>query len=1207
MNIQRLLSYLTNRGKSVIPSEKGCTYVDLAPVDCADPDGSYSKALEFALGNGRIKNIALTGPYGSGKSSIIKTFETNSRRKYSFLNISLASFKEDNTSNTDKESQNRLIERSILQQMLYGADANNLPYSRFKRISTPEHALLKSLLLVFWIISSYGLYLNKSELINFHLYSTSWWLLVGLITFVLAMPVVLISDIYKTLFGISLKKISLTNAEIETGNQTEDSILNRHLDEIIYFFQSTSYNVVVIEDLDRFGDPEIFVKLREINKLINDNEQTSGNIKFLYALKDDMFIHKNRAKFFDFIIPVVPIINSFNSLDMMQGRLKSLALEKSINSQFLREVSLYIDDLRLIHNIFNEFLIYYDRLKSESLDVTKLLAMMIYKNVYPNDFESLHYGKGVLYEICNKKSEYLHKIKNELSDELGVLRASLESTEKEKARSIRELINTYIGHIVSHTNQSVLGIVCANQHVLFNQLTTYEKFEPLISEKSIYLATNQQNYREYRIAINKSFEQIENEINPGETFFSRKQNIDNRSDENRKRIQEKIPQLEKEIAKLPQIKLSQLLVQSEVSFDENLTKLVTSEKQLLVYLVRNGYLDDSYYLYTSNFHEGRLTKNDRDFLITIRNFHHPDPDQQIDNPKEVCANMREEDFGQKYVLNVTLMDYLLEKSSENSKHIEAANKYISENCVQSEEFFSAYFISGKHLDSFIKNLCATWPGFSSAALTSKQAAEKISYILRFVDAAYIENSMNSEGVLSDYLADQGHLVFASNIPSPEKYDVLKKLNIRFLSLLSLEMNELLLDYLHEESLYAITPENVNYVLQKYAHTPITDEFNIEKANYTSICTMGSNFLKGYIDENLADYIDKVFLVLPENSMEDGTAIKALINNEKIKNSQKKEIVSKQKYIFETFDGVPAVFWTHLIEEGKITVSWKNISVYLGSENPNNKLVTELIQKPDNVNKLLKQNISEAGLEEEKSKSLSRFVLNNDEIKDHNYCKLINCLSYSYIDFPSDVSENKLEILAKERTVKLTKESFASAAENNKLIASLIEKNFDDYLANKETYPIDDKVRELLLLSELNQDHKIKICHDVTTSGAINNKSLLALIANVISQNDVDCSKIDTQILSAVIINAENEDDSIQILIKCLPNWSETVIMDVLSQLNEPYSEIASYGKRPKLSNNILNSRLSELLKGRGFISSVKKGNDGIRIITRKSADLSERG
>ena len=34
----------------------------------------YIEALEWALKNERIKNIALTGPYGSGKSSIIESF-----------------------------------------------------------------------------------------------------------------------------------------------------------------------------------------------------------------------------------------------------------------------------------------------------------------------------------------------------------------------------------------------------------------------------------------------------------------------------------------------------------------------------------------------------------------------------------------------------------------------------------------------------------------------------------------------------------------------------------------------------------------------------------------------------------------------------------------------------------------------------------------------------------------------------------------------------------------------------------------------------------------------------------------------------------------------------------------------------------------------------------------------------------------------------
>lgn len=120
-------------------SIKGQHYVDLTPVRDADPDGQYSAALTYALTNDRIKNCAITGPYGSGKSSIIRTFETNNSQ-YKFLNISLASFDE-RTEGKPSSTENRLIERSILQQMLYGANANRLPYSRFKRISTPDQPL----------------------------------------------------------------------------------------------------------------------------------------------------------------------------------------------------------------------------------------------------------------------------------------------------------------------------------------------------------------------------------------------------------------------------------------------------------------------------------------------------------------------------------------------------------------------------------------------------------------------------------------------------------------------------------------------------------------------------------------------------------------------------------------------------------------------------------------------------------------------------------------------------------------------------------------------------------------------------------------------------------------------------------------------------------------------------------------------------------
>ena len=46
-------------------------YRDLAPTNNIQNGQEYINALQWALENPKIKNIALAGPYGSGKSSII--------------------------------------------------------------------------------------------------------------------------------------------------------------------------------------------------------------------------------------------------------------------------------------------------------------------------------------------------------------------------------------------------------------------------------------------------------------------------------------------------------------------------------------------------------------------------------------------------------------------------------------------------------------------------------------------------------------------------------------------------------------------------------------------------------------------------------------------------------------------------------------------------------------------------------------------------------------------------------------------------------------------------------------------------------------------------------------------------------------------------------------------------------------------------------
>ncbi|MFP3360137.1 NTPase, partial [Planococcus sp. SIMBA_143] len=91
-------------------------------------------------------------------------------------------------------------------------------------------------------------------------------------------------------------------------------------------------------------------------------------------INDTIDFSKNRTKFFDFIIPVIPIINSSNSIDKLSEKIDKLAYSDKIDRSFLNDVTIYIDDMRILKNVFNEFIIYKDKLGGIDLDLNKLLA-----------------------------------------------------------------------------------------------------------------------------------------------------------------------------------------------------------------------------------------------------------------------------------------------------------------------------------------------------------------------------------------------------------------------------------------------------------------------------------------------------------------------------------------------------------------------------------------------------------------------------------------------------------------------------------------------------------------------------------------------------------------------------------------------------------------------------------------------------------------
>lgn len=725
-------------------------FVDLAPTDTADKAGVYSEAILFATNNAKVSNIALTGPYGSGKSSIIQSFLKKYRRPA--LHISLAAFVPEVNSGDENVSRQE-IERSILQQMLYGADANKLPLSRFKRIQSPGvWSIFKSLYIMLGILALWYVLNHREDILSGSFFvplAFSNWLNLG--SFLLAATFVwaTLHHFYVASFGLSLKSISLKDVEIKPAHDDQTSILNRHLDEIIYFFQSTDYDLVVIEDIDRFDDAEIFVTLREINSLVNENAGVKRTIRFLYALRDDMFVNTDRTKFFEFIIPVIPIINTSNSIDMVLKQGKRLEIDERLDRQFLREVSRYLNDLRLIQNIFNEYAIYVANLKTDDedlLDANKLLAVLIYKNVYPRDFEQLHRGAGNLAEILNRQDEIIRYGEVTKGAEIAELERRFEVAERQAPSDLRELRQIYAMALIAKLPANPVSVsLDGRTWINLQQLVAQDAFEQLIEASHIFCAHNQ-NQRQ-RVNISK----LQSEVDPHKSYQQRKEEVENKAAENRKNSLRKIRDLRSEIAALRTTKLNKLL-RLNADYIHDLFENFGENGELARFLILEGHLDDTYYQYTSLFHSGRLSPNDNKFLIQIRAFVMPEPGFPIDNPKEVIAAMRDEDFRQSYVLNVKLVDSLLSDRSYYLDQTQKLFEFLSSEFESCEDFFDAYYSSGRHVVGFLSGLVETWKGLIPAVIASPNSIPHVSQLISNIPVASLKTLAKDFDELPEFVS-----------------------------------------------------------------------------------------------------------------------------------------------------------------------------------------------------------------------------------------------------------------------------------------------------------------------------------------------------------------------------------------------------------------------------------------------------------------------
>lgn len=419
-------------------------FYNLTPNEI-DPENVYLKALDYAMQDENVHNIAITGKNGAGKSSVIRTYE-NLHPEHKYVNIALTDF------NNNGQDRNQ-IERSILEQFFYTINSNKIPHSKFRRIKKIQKkntikGIAKIFLLVLLLAISIFLIVNPLEgnlpkIIDKY-FSNLNQTIITLASSILAVSILvyIVYKLYEKIFakteisGLNKENIEL-NKEVDTG-----SVFDKYLDEIMYFFEVTKYDVVVIEDIDRFENcSEIFTKLREVNKLINDSETINKNVKFIYASRDDVFVEKERTKFFDFIIPIIPVINSSNSKEILIEKLQENNLDNALELEYIKDIAWYIDDMRTLNNIINEFNIYRQTINLYNLVQEKLFSIILLKNLYPREFAELQEDKGTIFNIFNKKEDRIVKIKENL--EQKSIKIKEEKLEVMDESSIASLIDEF--------------------------------------------------------------------------------------------------------------------------------------------------------------------------------------------------------------------------------------------------------------------------------------------------------------------------------------------------------------------------------------------------------------------------------------------------------------------------------------------------------------------------------------------------------------------------------------------------------------------------------------------------------------------------------------------------------------------------------------------------------------------------------------------
>lgn len=915
----------------------------LSPIDDFKRHKEYIIRLKNAIDQPNVFNIALTGSYGAGKSSILKTFKAY-YPEYHYVNVSLASFVEVNMSESDstpkskEDSFEEQLEYSILQQLFYHVKATNIPESRFGRIerTSSKKRILNSVSILLFVVANLFLFcqeqVTKYFLIPTEVLKSSFLFGISICVFIIGIWVVLFQLIL-FIKKISIKNLTLDKATLEFEEKKNVSIMNRYLDEILYLFQGNKYNVVIFEDIDRFENTHIFTKLRELNLILNQSEEIGRRIVFLYALKDDIFANaEERTKFFDYIVPVIPFVNASNSGDLFRRKITGLRIpEVEVSSSFITDISAFVNDMRVLTNVVNEFDLYRNLL-DKKLKKEKLLAMILYKNLYPTDFSLLHQNKGVVYETFMSAETLRDEILEDDKTQIDKVDSNLQAINEECLRNLNELYAVIIGKFITLYPDGGWYLYCDNKRRGISEFYSDENILKILNGQVGF----SEDYSRPRFF---SKEEIKNVLGNSFDYEKRKKRIQSITDDKIKTLRDKRKALMDDIAAIEKHTLSDIAKSDRDIFEHVGTIKGQEEKyKVLKYLLEKGYIDEEYFFYISIFQEGRLTPSDQEFLLSIK-FNAPKEfDYKLQEIPSLIQNLSAVDYDHKGILNKDLLEYCLLHEDEYEEECDAILKQM----VVHEQYIDLlyqFMQEGNCVPTFIKRLVHidnVWKSLDKDINhIAKDKNKVISMMFKYADINDIR-TVNTSYPFNTYINDNNNYSeLFEDIDQVRARELLDLLNLNVQSLIDDSNAADTYSYIYENNMYALTLDNVK-VIFKHNELPVD---NLDSAIYTSIEETELNELQDYVHQELLAIVENLMLA-SSNTHESSDTIVSLMEED----IQTSDIIKLIKHNDTLWDDCKNITDQNVVStlfvENKIKMTFENVKYYcscIGSWNIDNIL------------------------------------------------------------------------------------------------------------------------------------------------------------------------------------------------------------------------------------------------------------------------------